>query len=285
VQVPRFGIARGAKPPVVLPTALVVTLLVGSLLVGGQALAQSKQLTKRFQAGVDAYRLGDYDEARAHLESARELDPSLPGPHRFLAAVAKAQERFDDCVANAATALRVAPQSREAADTRKLHEDCRVAGGRAPFEGAWGDGGALAVTARDGSGPAYVQVELDGKSIGSTPLSPRALAAGTHTVRVGAGDVQRVEILPGVVTDVQFDLGSQGVIELPAGLVGTLGFFVEIDGKRVAAAAKITVAAGSRRIRVGRTGAAPWSTTIEVVAGKSIAISPVLSVAKKKKKR
>src|SRR6202000_1781879 len=67
------------------------------------------KFTSEYQAGVDAFRLGHYDDARAHLEKARSLSPKLPGPHRFLAAVAQAQSRWDDCIDSARQALVLNP--------------------------------------------------------------------------------------------------------------------------------------------------------------------------------
>jgi len=81
------------------------SLALACLLVAATAHAQNADLTKEFQAGIDAFRLGKYDEARAHLEKARDVDPKLPGPYRFLAAVAQAQGKWDDCIANARKAL------------------------------------------------------------------------------------------------------------------------------------------------------------------------------------
>ena len=105
------------------------------------------ELTKEFQAGVDAFRLGHFDEARTHLEKARNLDPKLPGPHRFLAALAQAQGRWQDCLDESRVALASNPHSSEAADTRKLHSDCRVSAGRPAYHGAdLADSAAISVT-------------------------------------------------------------------------------------------------------------------------------------------
>jgi hypothetical protein len=170
----------------------------------------SARLAREFQDGVDAYRLGDYAEARVHLEAARQLDPKLPGPHRFLAAVAFAEKRYDDCVESATTALRVGPQSRELEDTRKLHDDCRVADGRPTFAGKYGDGGALSVTATFEGSPTGAALVIDGRASGSTPLYPRAIPAGPHRIKVGrAGAVDQLfdlHVLPGVVTDLEVTL-------------------------------------------------------------------------------
>lgn len=170
----------------------------------------SARLAREFQDGVDAYRLGDYAEARVHLEAARKLDPKLPGPHRFLAAVAFAEKRYDDCVESATTALRVGPQSRELEDTRKLHDDCRIADGRPTFAGKYGEGGALSITATFEGAPAGAALVIDGRASGSTPLYPRAIPAGPHRIKVGrAGAVDQLldlHVLPGVVTDLEVAL-------------------------------------------------------------------------------
>src|SRR5690242_15851743 len=90
----------------------------GVALLARMAVAQpTPQLTQEFQAGVDAFRLGHYDEALRHLVKARDLDPKLPGPHRFIAAVARGQGRWQDCIDEARTALSLNPQSSEATDT------------------------------------------------------------------------------------------------------------------------------------------------------------------------
>ncbi len=177
------------------------------LLATGVAFAQPAKLTREFQEGVDAYRLGDYAEARTHLEAARKLDPKLPGPHRFLAAVALAEKRYADCVTSAAQALRVAPQSRELEDTRKLHEDCRAAAGRPVFAGKYGEGGgAIAVTATLDGDPVGAAITIDGKAWGATPMYPRAILTGPHKIKVSrAGAKEQIfdlDVLPGVVSDV-----------------------------------------------------------------------------------
>src|SRR4051812_23806957 len=113
------------------------------LLAATPAAAQPAELTKEFQAGVDAFRLGKFDEARAHLEKAREIDPKLPGPYRFLSAVAQAQGRWADCIESAHQAIAINPRSSEVADTKKIYDECRTSAGRAPHPR--GVGGQAAV--------------------------------------------------------------------------------------------------------------------------------------------
>jgi PEGA domain len=251
------------------------------------AFAQPAKLTQRFQEGVDAYRLGEYAEARVHLEAARKLDPKLPGPHRFLAAVALAEKRHADCIDSAATALRVAPQSRELEDTRKLHDECRIAAGRPTFAGAYREGGgALAITATFEEVSVGAAITIDGKASGSTPLYPRAIAAGPHKIKVsraGAGEqTVQIDVLPGVVTDVAVVLGgAQAWLELPAELIsGTPAIAITIDGKPVEPAARIAAPPGKRAIVV-RRGKAEWSRIVEISAAKPTKLSPTFPAPKK----
>ena len=180
-----------------------------SLVCFGPAWAQPKPpeaFTREYQAGIDMFRLGKYDEARAHLEAARAIAPDLPGPHRFLAAVAAAENKWDECIAAARAAIAANPQSNEIGATRKLHDDCRAALGRTPFTGEYADGGAIAVTANVSG----ATVTVGGLKYGATPLSPRAIALGEVEVLVQKSGWQdartKVKILPSVVTDVELTL-------------------------------------------------------------------------------
>jgi hypothetical protein len=122
-----------------------LALLLASLCATGVATAQPADLMKEFQAGIDAFRLGKFDEARVHLEKARSMDPKLPGPHRFLAAVAQAQSKWDACIESGHRALELNPTSSEAGDTRKLYEGCRISAGRIPAPANLGESAAIAV--------------------------------------------------------------------------------------------------------------------------------------------
>ncbi len=170
------------------------------------AAAPSAQLTRAFQAGVDAYRLGKYDEARAHLEKARGIDPKLPGPHRFLAAVAQAQERWVDCIAEARRALQANPRSQEVAETRKLHDSCRASAGRPTFRAELGEGAAIAVTAN----VTGATVRIAGLRYGGTPVEPRLIKPGAIQLEVDKHGYKparvAVDVLPGIVTDVDVSL-------------------------------------------------------------------------------
>src|SRR5690349_8541365 len=106
----------------------------------------SAEFKKEYQAGIDAYRLGKYDEATTHLEAAKKIDATLPGPWRWLAAIAQTDGRWPDCVESAREALRLNPKSTEAGATRTLHDECRAAWGKPAFSGEYDVGqGALAI--------------------------------------------------------------------------------------------------------------------------------------------
>ncbi|MDB4962712.1 MAG: hypothetical protein JWP01_2711 [Myxococcales bacterium] len=184
---------------------LAVTLAVISL-ASSVAAAPSKEVTREFQAGVDAFRLGKLAEARTYLERASRLDPKLPGPHRFLAAVAQAESRFPDCIRSARTAIELNPRSQEIADTIKLHDDCRRAAGRPAYPQELGDKAAIAVTTNV---PAAT-VTISGLAYGATPLEPRPITVGSHDLALTKSGFLPAQVtvnaLAGVVTDVEVEL-------------------------------------------------------------------------------
>jgi hypothetical protein len=264
------------------------------------ALAQpappSPQFTREFQAGVDAYRLGQYAEARAHLERARSFEPTLPGPYRFLAAVDQSEQKFADCIADAREAIRLNPQSAEIEATRKLHDECRVALGRPVFTGAISDGGAIAVTANvEGA-----TVTLGGLKYGATPLAPRAVAAGE--VEIGATKVgwlpttAKVVVLPGIVTDVELklepdpnakvdvggDLGTTKPVEITTGWVvvapSVPGIAVLLDGAATTpdGTGRIEGTPGIHELIVTAPGHEPWRRRVRFARGQKIDVNPTL---------
>jgi tetratricopeptide (TPR) repeat protein len=186
----------------------VIVLTVVAVAVGpGRAHASpASDIAREFEAGVDAYRLGKYEEARAHLDRVLALDPKLPGPHRFLAAVASARQHWDECIAEARRAIQLNPRSREIADTRKLHDDCRAQRGRPAYPAELGDSAAISVV----SNVAGAQVRIGGLRYGRTPVAPRRIAPGAHEIvleKAGFRPAHRaIEALPGIVTDVEIDL-------------------------------------------------------------------------------
>jgi len=167
----------------------------------------SDKFTKEFQSGVDAYRLGKLDDARGHLDKAKKLEPKLPGPYRFLAAVAQAQQKWDDCIDNAHEALHLNPASSEAPETKKLYDGCRASAGRMPYRGPeLGEAAAIAVST---SVPGAT-VKINKLSYGGTPLAPRRISAGALDVEITKSGYKSVhvtiEALAGIVNDVVVEL-------------------------------------------------------------------------------
>ena len=271
------------------------------LLVARAAVAQpSPELTKEFQAGVDAFRLGKYDEARTHLEKARAIDPKLPGPYRFLAAVAKAQSRWPDCIENARKALELNPASVETNETRKLHDDCRVSAGRAPYRGELADSAAVAVT----SNVPGATVKINGLTYGGTPMAPRPITAGKLEVDVEklGWKAKHVEIVApvGIVTDVDVELEAdttqqsnvevktvekptKGWVDVPmfsgsAGPTGTMKDAIAIDGhaRTPDHDGRIELEPGTHEITMRRPGSDEWRRRVRVVAGQETKIEPQL---------
>lgn len=189
-----------------LPSGVVALAASLGLFTAGAHADVPAVLAREFQAGVDAYRLGKLDDARAHLEKAQSIDPRLPGPHRFLAAVAQAQRRWADCIAEARRALQLNPQSHEVADTRRLHDSCRASDGRPAYRGDLGDAAAIAVTANVSG----ATVRIGGLRYGGTPVAPRLIKPGPLRVEVEKSGWKPAQVtidaLPAIVTDIAVEL-------------------------------------------------------------------------------
>lgn len=268
------------------PGVVLVALAVAA--TSAQA-APSAEFLAAFQAGTDAYRLGDYATARAQLERARTLEPSLPGPYRFLAAVDAAESKWLDCIEHARGAIIANPASSEIAATRKLHEDCRAALGRPAFVGEYGDGGAIAIT----TNIAGAALSVAGLKAGATPLAPRAIGLGPVTVSAEKTGWRTVEataiVLPGVVTDVVLtleeapvDVAIEAAPDLP-----TTGWLrvttradatVLVDGAAVVAddRGRYPLAPGPHDVEVRVPGHLPHRARVRIDRGQERAIAPAL---------
>lgn len=261
-----------------------LAILVVALAGTARAQRPSAEVTKEFQAGVDAFRLGKYPEAIMHLEAARRLDPKLAGPHRFLAAVAHAQQKWPDCIEHARKALALNPVSQELADTRKLHDDCRGSDGRPPFRGELGEGAAIAVT----TNVPGATVKIRGLTYGGTPLAPRPIAPGRLAV-----DIEKfgyltahvdVEALAGVVTDLEVQLEpgeepNQAPIKPRTGKLVVQGKArILIDGRTVAVPAdgRIELAPGVHIVEITESGKDPWRRRVAITAELDTKVEPVL---------
>ncbi len=264
-----------------------IALVVMMSVAAPVAYAQPKGLTEEFQAGTDAYRLGKYDEARKHLEKARDLDPKLPGPYRFLAAVAKAQGRWDDCIANSRKALEANPKSAEAGDTRKVHDECRESAGRIPYREELGDGAAVAVT----TSVAGATVQINGLTYGGTPLAPRPITAGLLEVEIEKQGWKPVKLtvnaLSGIVTDVIVELEADPTAQSNVDInvetkdVPKIGWLLientggepwspytlSIDGSTTPIVPQIEIGPGTHTIELTRPAYDPWRRRVRISSG------------------
>ena len=199
-------------------TRYVLPTLCGALvlLISLPALAQSKRPSQEFSdaanAGRDAYQLGEYKRAKAYLNKAKAMEPQWPGPWRFLALVAAAEEDWEGCLKESEGAVRLAPKSRNAPALRKLHSECREKLDRPAFRGEFGQGGAIAITAKDEKGERIVGavVKLNGLRYGATPMDPRAFTIGKVDIDISLkgyiSQKAESEIFAGLVTDAIFIL-------------------------------------------------------------------------------
>lgn len=279
-------------------------LVLVAMLAARTAGAQPTEFTKEFQAGVDDYRLGRYAQARGHLENARALDPKLPGPHRFLAAVAQAEGRWQDCIDGARHAIELNPASSEIAETRKLHDECRASAGHMPYRGPeLGDSAAIAVT----TNVPGATVKIGGLVYGGTPMAPRPITAGALELEVDKPGYQPAHVtasaLPGIVTDVAVELEPApetpdpgidvkpeekpmvGWLELPfswshhqdpkRGCVAGLAESVSVDGREVeGSSGRIELAPGTREVEIHAVCRDPWRRRIRIVAGQATHVAP-----------
>jgi hypothetical protein len=267
-------------------------LVIGLVCAAATAHAQqpSKQFLDEYQKGIDAYRLGKFDEAKQHLEAAKTADPKLPGPWRFLGAIAQAEQRFGDCVASTREAIRLNPTSSEIDATKKVHDECRASWGKPDFAGPYDVGqGAISIV----SDPAGAAIELSGLAYGATPISPRTLAVGpvdiTLTKTGYLPKTMTIEILPGVVTDVEVTLeedpnakGAGGIGEAPPEI--TTGWIkvettvpsaiIEIDGKQLEldAQGRYLVEQGEHAVEVRAQGHESQSRRVRVTKGQMVTV-------------
>src|SRR5262245_11009142 len=101
---------------------VVVGLLAASV---GQAFAQQtpKGFDEAYNKGQDSYNLGKYEDAWDAFSKARDLDPSKPGPWRWLGRTARAQQRWHECVDSSTQAMRLSPRSADQKITSQYAKD------------------------------------------------------------------------------------------------------------------------------------------------------------------
>jgi serine/threonine-protein kinase len=136
------------------------------------------------------------------------------------------------------------------------------------------------------SSPAGARVVLDGKEVGITPVTVRALAFGTHTVRVSrdgyVDDERRVAISARrpaqslIVELARVGQNRSDAGEAPARFTAALviesrppGAIVFLNGARVGTTplTLASVATGSQALRLELDGYRRWTSSIRVVAG------------------
>ncbi len=123
-------------------------------------------------------------------------------------------------------------------------------------------------------------VEIDGKSVGKTPLKPQSVSAGSHTIKVKKLGfleyVEKVAVPPGKTTKVVADLlPFAGVLQLASNVAGAQ---VTVDGKPVGKAPlEVEVKLGKRTIAVNAAGYEPFTTTLQVDAGNAYPVTVKLA--------
>ncbi|MBA2539401.1 MAG: PEGA domain-containing protein, partial [Deltaproteobacteria bacterium] len=262
------------------------SLLLVICLAGVASAQPSADFKKELQAGIDAFRLGKYEEARAYLTRARTIDRKAGDPHRYLAALSQAEKMWEECMASAREALLVEPTSKEVADTRKLHAACRSAAGLPPYTGEdeLGDFAAIAITAN-----VQATVKIRGLVFGGTPIAPRPIAPGRLAIDVEKGGYATahldVDVVPGIVTDVRVDLQpGEDAVRVP--LARKSGHLIlpakpaqlVIDGvaTQVPEGNKVPVSPGIHLIEIRDPGKDAWRRRVAIIAEQDRAITPEL---------
>ncbi len=262
------------------------------------ALAQqapSPQFDREYNAGIDAYRLGKYAEAREHLEKAKAFEPKLPGSYRYLAAVDQAEQKYADCIDHARTAIELNPQSKELPETIKLHDACRASLGRPTYEFTKDStGGAISVTANVEN----ASVSLNGLKYGATPLAPREVVAGEAEIGLSKlgylPATKKVDVLAGVVTDIDFtlekdpnykepDLGDGGAKPN----VPTTGFLtisgvpnasVKVDGKPITFTdGRFETDPGVHEVEIQAPGKEDWRRRVRIARGQKTNVADAMT--------
>lgn len=144
------------------------------------------------------------------------------------------------------------------------------------------------------SSPAGARVHLDGKDVGATPLTLRAVALGVHTlrlVRAGYGVEERRVALSSSqpAQSLEVDLAREpAVARRGADTAATLsvesrpaGAAVFLDGRRIGRTPLTVdvVAVGSHQVRLELDGYRRWSSAVRVTAGERNRVTASLEQA------
>ncbi len=251
------------------------------------------QFCKNFDDGVlefnRAAATGDYEPARKLFVKALDFEKNLPGPYRYLAEVANKQGKFQDCLDYAVKVVKLAPDSNHAPIVRTTHAECRKGLNYPDFRDQFGSGGAISVMTPGIDG---AKVKLNGLTMGATPFEPRPFAVGPVDVEVEKkgyiSGKAAAEILPGLVTDVIFDMkedpnapkdgngGPDGkgedVADGWAKLdIKTPGATATWDGEapKLDEQGRIRAKPGLHDVRVEAAGHDPWVRRVRIARGQS----------------
>jgi len=188
------------------PRRLAFAALIAALAIAAPAHADEQAARAAMERGVVALSQGNAQAALALFEQAITEVPEAPVPYRFAGEALERLARWDEAVARYRTYLTIRPDSRDAEEVRARIQ--RIA--RAHLEGA------LAVRCR----PDGAAVQLDGASIGVTPVERGGVPRGNHVVDVRA-DLHlprrlEVTVTPGATTVVDCDLSRLPEAPVPA---------------------------------------------------------------------
>jgi tetratricopeptide (TPR) repeat protein len=263
-------------------------LVLMTVALASPARAQKLDFNESWNRGQDAFNLGRYDEARAHFERARELEPKSPGPYRYLGKIAKVQQRYRDCLKASAEAIRLKPDSPNVPEVKKDLDECRAGLNLPPLRAQLVAGqGALSVTANvEGA-----VVTVDGARKGATPLEPVPLPAGPVVIAVSKEGYlpgeKTADVVPGIVVDVEVELAPDPEYVAPKPVdpgqtseditVGWVLLEIEskeqpvvlIDGKAAQALGDGSYEAspGEHIVEVSAPGQEPWRRRVRVARG------------------
>jgi hypothetical protein len=256
--------------------------------------AQNAAFDAAWNAGVDAWNLGKYADARREFMKARTLDQKNPGPYRYLAKIDRRDSQWQDCVANATEFVKLNAGSKHAPTVRQDLAFCRDKLGLPPLTATLATGqGALGVRCNvEGA-----SVAVDGLKKGGTPLAPVPLVRGKHTVRIEAegwiATEVEVEIIETIPVDLACDLAPDPTAKprdplKPADTQAssvTVGWIIlEVTGVDRKAVSVTIDGAAPRYADDGTIEAQPGNHLIEITAPGYASYTDIVLVARAQKR-
>jgi iron(II)-dependent oxidoreductase len=128
------------------------------------------------------------------------------------------------------------------------------------------------------STPPRAEIYVDGKLVGTTPITVEKVEIGEREVRIKRGGfrefVRRVVVIANLTTAVEAALEAVGTLTVRANVSGAS---VYIDGVNQGAAdMSLELSPGTYRVKVTKSGYQDYETTISIAAGDSRVVSVVL---------